>query len=668
MVKAGKYRTERKKNQDLLELAVNCKFITGQQKKEILPRALAYCTQKPRNSIARFLLKNNILSKDKVELLFAIRNHIETLMADKKFGKLGIANEFVSRENVEKALDLQVSLFRKMKKSIKIGDILVNNNEISKADKTAILLTQNRVRDEFLAEAFNTIANSEIERIAINQRFGAIAVKKELISKEELNQALKAQKKELKTKGSQRYLGEILKELFHISDNEIHEVLKIQKIFETKRMNLQKKLAEYNNERISKNITDSDSASGLGEKPDLDKKTTPVNACKDAVHSVKKIKEDIITDTKDTYASCILQVKGNISPEANLLCHHLIIDGDILGKVTTTGDIEVKGNIGRSCEKNDNSCDPVEVSSKGQISVYRNIINAKIFAEKGLVASNADLDSSQVSSFQNIIVKNIFSRPEKPSILKIERKDFFKIEKVNQAIKEKTNELNMLLYKDEHKHLTSELLEQVQIQNGYMEKQNVIQYLSIILDDAEEKDGKSIVQKIKSHEGKSKASLKKENSLSIPENTKAYKFMEKIIRKIEGLDETDQKKYIKELFNNIARMYEKAVKKTEEMNDKYEAGSKSIDAAIEKAEEEITQKEIEIKNLNEQRDLLLLNREKVSRSKPVIKVKNEVQQYTIIQGETSSRKIDKSIYGVSIKEDEQASNDKTRIVVEGYFE
>ena len=242
--------------QQILDLAVSCKLLTPAQEKEILPRLMDAQGKNTDKSTARFLFKEKVLPKDKIEFLFTVKHHLDILMKDKMFGKLGVANEFVSQEKVDKALDLQVELFRKNKKSVKIGDILENIREITPANKTAILLTQDRIRDELLAEALHTIAVTEIEKMEINKRFGAIAVKKEMITVKQLKSALILQEKELKEKGAKRYLGEILKELFSISDQDILHILKIQKAFETKRLNLKQKLHQYHSEKKSNEALD----------------------------------------------------------------------------------------------------------------------------------------------------------------------------------------------------------------------------------------------------------------------------------------------------------------------------------------------------------------------------------------------------------------------------
>ena len=103
----------------------------------------------------------------------------------------------------------------------------------------------------------NDIATSEIEKIFLNMRFGAIAVKKKLVSIDQLNQALKVQETETKAGQPRQYLGDIFKQLFNLSGTDLNYILKIQKELEKTRLYLEKALSQYNsetntNKRLSK--------------------------------------------------------------------------------------------------------------------------------------------------------------------------------------------------------------------------------------------------------------------------------------------------------------------------------------------------------------------------------------------------------------------------------
>lgn len=663
--------SEHQEMRKILRLAVSCKFLTPVQEKEILPKLMAGQEKNPGRAAAHFLFKERVLPKDKIELLFAVKHHLDVLMQDRMFGKLGVANEFVSQEKVDKALDLQVKIFRQKKKSIKIGDILENIRGITPAHKTAILLTQDRIRDELLQEALNAVANTEMEKLEVNRRFGAIAVKKKLITPRQLNKALKIQEKELKEKGIKRYLGEILKELFKISDTDVLNILKTQKSFETKRLDLNKKFARYYSGKKSDDVV-----AGITSDQGVIRKENRLMADRDEIPGSDKhrtrfvtpmanreINGDITENTDESHLSCMLTVRGNIARGVSVSCHGLLIEGDILGNVTTTGDIEVKGNIGEVFEPGKPLPEPILIKAGGSIRVGKNIMNAGVFAEKGVNAPNSDIMASEVSSFQNIIVKNVVSIKERPSLLKIGRKNFFKIDRITKAVDEKAKALNRLLYKSEQEKMEREVMHQVQIRDGYMEKQNVISYLKRILSDPDLASAVGISEKIKAASGKRK------EDASLSENTKARAFMEKIEGKIKTLGEKDQDGYVRELSDNIIGMVQSAVKETKRMGEEYEARLISIRAAVEKAGPEILDLEKQIESLLAQRDLLLLSQEpSEAMGEPLIKVKNRVDAGTLIKGERSELEIESPIHGVSIKEDGKISKTGARIVIEGYFE
>ncbi len=234
------------KDRNLLGLAVKCRLISIEQEKQILSVFIDEIDINPDVSIVQIFREINYLSEEEIKFLFAIQKHLKMKLLDKKFGELGIANKFINPEKVKKAIDLQSELFRTTQESKLIGDILLEQKEITKANKAAILLSQDRVKDEFLAEAMNDIASTEMERISISMRFGAIAVKEGMISIDQLNQALLVQKSEGKENKTKRYLGEILKELFGLSDEDLTHIFNIQKEFEKQRLSLKKALSSYN--------------------------------------------------------------------------------------------------------------------------------------------------------------------------------------------------------------------------------------------------------------------------------------------------------------------------------------------------------------------------------------------------------------------------------------
>lgn len=230
---------------NLLGLAVKCRLISTNEEKEIWSVYIQGQDKNPDTTLLQIFRDKGFLSEEEINFLLNVKKHLKTKTLDKRFGELGVANRFVKPEKVEAAFNLQNEIFHKTRKSKLIGDILVEQNEISKANKTAILLTQDRVEDEYLAETLDEIATTEMEKINMNMRFGAIAVKKEFITLEQLNQGLGIQKVEEKKGSGKPYLGKILKEEFGLTDNNIATILKIQKELEKQRLSLEKALLLY---------------------------------------------------------------------------------------------------------------------------------------------------------------------------------------------------------------------------------------------------------------------------------------------------------------------------------------------------------------------------------------------------------------------------------------
>ncbi len=237
-----------KDNRSLVELAVRCKLISPEQEQAILTELIQELQTDPGFSVLNIFRRHDYLSHSDIDFLFAVQDHLELKLLDKKFGKLAIANRFTDSETVEKALEFQAKHFRKTRENKLIGDILLADRAITQADRTAVLLTQDRIKDEFLAEAMNQLAGSELERIDINKRFGVIAVKNGYVTIQEINKALKQQKSETAQGKARRYLGEILKDEFGITDQDVITILQEQKEYETQRLNLEKSLHLYNSE------------------------------------------------------------------------------------------------------------------------------------------------------------------------------------------------------------------------------------------------------------------------------------------------------------------------------------------------------------------------------------------------------------------------------------
>ncbi len=246
-----------KENFNLIELAVKCKFLSADQEREILYLFFRKAEDDPKASLVELLKELKFLSEEQIDFLFAVKNHIKVQQKDKKFGHIAVANRFTDSGKVEKALDQQARIFRETKSSRKIGDIMVENRDISEKDKTAVLLYQDRIEDEYLYKAFETIADSKLEAFKMEKRFGAIAARMGYASVEDVNRALKIQRAAEKEGGRKTYIGEILKDMVGLTGTDINAILKKQKAYVKRIFNLEKALRDYSSSiRQSRRLND----------------------------------------------------------------------------------------------------------------------------------------------------------------------------------------------------------------------------------------------------------------------------------------------------------------------------------------------------------------------------------------------------------------------------
>ncbi len=206
-------------------------------------------------NLAGIFQQEKLISDEEIEYLRIFDEHLKTLRLDHLFGKLVIANCMASKEDVDRALKHQEAYFKKYRIDLKIGDILVENKSITKSDQVSILLTQNRVKNENLLDALQDIGNTLKEKDAVNKRFGVLAIKKGLVTIEQVKCALDVQNKERRSGETVRFIGKILQETAQLSDQDILDVLSEQKQFEKRQLDLEKALYTVKSEiKISKKL------------------------------------------------------------------------------------------------------------------------------------------------------------------------------------------------------------------------------------------------------------------------------------------------------------------------------------------------------------------------------------------------------------------------------
>ncbi len=242
-------------NMRLLELAHDCVYINSDEKEQTIKLLEEKTKEHSDFNVIDIFKEEAFLSEKRIERLLALDEHLLIHSRDRQFGQLAIANGLASEQDVYTALKYQKNYFEKNRLNMKIGDILVGNGSISEADQISILLTQNRIKNEDIADALTDLCKTQIEKEAINKRFGVLAIKKGLATIEQVNEALDIQEKEKNETDDPRFIGQILMEIASLSENDHEQILIEQKQFEKRRLDLERALYTVKSEiKISQKL------------------------------------------------------------------------------------------------------------------------------------------------------------------------------------------------------------------------------------------------------------------------------------------------------------------------------------------------------------------------------------------------------------------------------
>ncbi|MCP3943840.1 MAG: hypothetical protein GY710_20495 [Desulfobacteraceae bacterium] len=255
-------------NMRLIDLARDCVFLKSSEKETTIKLLEEKSKEDSDISVIDIFKQEKFVSDKRIERLLALDAHLQIHGPDQQFGRLANANGMVTQKDVANALKYQKTHFKKTGVTIKIGDIWVENKTITRTDQVAILLTQNRVKNENLLDALNDLGETQTQKDTVNKRFGVLAIKNELVTIEQVNAALEIQKKE-SLQGEPRFVGQILQEMANLSDDDILQIILEQKQFEKRRFDLERALYTVKSEiKISKKLNQlfkySISKDGLG--------------------------------------------------------------------------------------------------------------------------------------------------------------------------------------------------------------------------------------------------------------------------------------------------------------------------------------------------------------------------------------------------------------------
>lgn len=166
------------------------------------------------------LLKSGFIKTEQLEFLHNSARHLKVKTQDRKFGEIAVKNQFTTQEIVNKALDDQTALYRKTSKNHIIGDILVEQQQITPEVRDEILIIQNRVLEEDWEETLKAAGESYIEEREKNALFGALIIKEKLLDERKVVEALKIQAREMADQKKPRWIGDILVENFGLPEKD----------------------------------------------------------------------------------------------------------------------------------------------------------------------------------------------------------------------------------------------------------------------------------------------------------------------------------------------------------------------------------------------------------------------------------------------------------------
>ncbi|NWH04256.1 hypothetical protein [Desulfobacter latus] len=144
------------------------------------------------------LLKRKLIDSSQLEFIYKSAVHLEIKAMDKKFGEIAVKNQFATKQTIDNALSEQTRLYLQSKKNHIIGDILVDQKEMTPEIRDEILLIQNRILEEDWEALLRKSAVSVIQEQEKNALFGAIAIKENLVNEQDIVKALQRQNLERK--------------------------------------------------------------------------------------------------------------------------------------------------------------------------------------------------------------------------------------------------------------------------------------------------------------------------------------------------------------------------------------------------------------------------------------------------------------------------------------
>jgi hypothetical protein len=86
-----------------------------------------------------------MISQNQLDFLVSVQNFSDIRELDRRFGAITVQNGFATQEEINLALDEQSTLFKRTESVKLIGDILLDLEILTKEQRDAVLLRQQRL-------------------------------------------------------------------------------------------------------------------------------------------------------------------------------------------------------------------------------------------------------------------------------------------------------------------------------------------------------------------------------------------------------------------------------------------------------------------------------------------------------------------------------------------
>jgi len=185
-------------------------------------------------SIEAVFREEALVQEADLTLVTVFDRHLETVCLDREFGQLAVANDLISPGDLHSARQTQASQFEKYRISLLLGDILEEAGQLSRDGHLSVLLTQGRITDQALEEAFGELGMDPVRHPLVNKRFCAMAIKSGLAGIDQVNEALGS--------AGNGFIGPILRNAAQIREQDYARLLEDFRQVEKRRLDLEQAL------------------------------------------------------------------------------------------------------------------------------------------------------------------------------------------------------------------------------------------------------------------------------------------------------------------------------------------------------------------------------------------------------------------------------------------